>query len=74
MNDYTSSSSRVNPAQVFPVEQKTDGEENGSAIGKSAAQTTYVVFMTYCLEKRATTKVPIMKLKPLVISTRTKKY
>lgn len=37
MNDYTSSSSKINPAQVFPVEQKTDGEESGSATGKSAA-------------------------------------
>lgn len=39
MNDYTSSSSKVNPAQVFPVEEKTDGvAENGSATGKSSAQ------------------------------------
>ncbi len=43
MNDYSSSSSEVNPAQVFPVEQKTDGEESGSATGKSAAQTIYSI-------------------------------
>lgn len=52
MNDYMSSRSQVNPAQVFPVEQETDGEESTSAAGTSAAQTTYVVFMTYCLEKK----------------------
>lgn len=74
MNDYSSFSSKVNPAQVFPVEQKTDGEESGSATGKSAAQTTYVVFMTYCFEKKSTAEVPIMILKPLVISRRTQKY
>lgn len=54
MNDYTSTTSKVNPAQVFPVEQKTDGEENVSATGKSAAETR-VVFVTYCFEKRSTT-------------------
>lgn len=36
MNDYMSSSSKVNPAQVFPVEHKPDGEERESATGSRA--------------------------------------
>lgn len=40
INDLMSSSSKVNPAQVFAVEEKPDGKERESATGRRVAQTT----------------------------------
>lgn len=56
MTDYASSSSKVNPAQVLPVEQKTDGKVSGATTGNSAAEATYVFSVTRrCEKKRSTT-------------------